>query len=100
MIIVSGIRAGLVIGLIVTPPKIQHEQSRWNKKFGSGGSISVAGAADFHISPASWRTSALGLPPVKNLAPAAASAAPAPPRAPRRAGRPTRRPRRLRPPGA
>ena len=38
MIIVSGLRAGLVIGLIVTPSKIQHDGSRWNRKFGSGGS--------------------------------------------------------------
>src|SRR6266480_7243920 len=74
MIIVSGIRAGLVIGLIVTPPKIQHEQSRWNKKFGSGGSSSVVGSADFHISPASSRTSALVIPPIRNSATVAASA--------------------------
>ena len=74
MIIVSGIRAGLVIGLIVTPPKIQHEQSRWNKKFGSGGRSKVAGSADFHISPASWRTSALVMPPIKNSATVAGSA--------------------------
>src|SRR6516164_5232465 len=48
MIMVSGIRAGLVIGLMVTPPKIQHEQSRWNKKFGSGGSSMLVGSADSH----------------------------------------------------
>ena len=42
MIIVSGLRAGLVIGLSVTPSKIQHDGSRWNRKFGSGGS-SIAG---------------------------------------------------------
>jgi hypothetical protein len=53
MIIVSGWRAGLVIGLIVTPPKIQHEQSRWNKKLGSGGSSMLVGSAVCHISPAS-----------------------------------------------
>jgi hypothetical protein len=68
MIIVSGIRAGLVMGLIVTPPKIQHEQSRWNKKFGSGGSSNVVGSADFHISPASSRTSARVMSPIKNSA--------------------------------
>src|SRR6185437_496909 len=74
MIIVSGTRAGLVIGLIVTPPKIQHEQSRWNKKFGSGGSSKVVGSADFHASPASWRMSALVMPPIKNSATVAGSA--------------------------
>ena len=40
MIMVSGLRAGLVIGLIVTPPKIQQDGSRWNRKFGSGGGSS------------------------------------------------------------
>src|SRR5215469_10856047 len=72
MIIVSGTRAGLVIGLIVTPPKIQHEQSRWNKKFGSGGNSIDVGSADCHASPASWRTSALVIPPIKNSATTAA----------------------------
>src|SRR5262249_49109772 len=83
MIIVSGCRAGLVIGLIVTPPKIQHEQSRWNKKFGSGGSSSVVGSAICHISPASCCTSARVIPPIRKSATRARSpAAPPPPRAP------------------
>src|SRR4029078_581353 len=74
MIIVSGTRAGLVIGLIVTPLKIQHEQSRWNRKFGSGGSSSVDGSASFHANPASWRISALVIPPIRNSATVAGSA--------------------------
>src|SRR5215471_1212064 len=74
MIIVSGTRAGLVIGLIVTPLKIQHDGSRWNRKFGSGGSSSVDGSADFHASPASWRMSALVIPPIRNSATVAVSA--------------------------
>ncbi len=74
MIIVSGWRAGLVIGLIVTPLKIQHEQSRWNKKFGSGGSSMLVGSADSQTSPTSWRTSALVIPPIRNSAASAASA--------------------------
>src|SRR5215468_3444400 len=73
MIIVSGWRAGLVIGLIVTPLKIQHEQSRWNKKFGSGGRSMLVGSAVRHISPASSLTSALVIPPIRNSATCTAS---------------------------
>src|SRR5215831_470586 len=76
MIIVSGTRAGLVIGLIVTPPKIQHDGSRWNKKFGSGGNNIDVGSADSHTSPASWVTSALVIPPIKNSATTAGPAEP------------------------
>ena len=68
MIRVSGIRAGLVIGLIVTPPKIQHDGSRWNKKFGSGGSSIVVGSAVCQASPAFCWTSARVIPPIKNSA--------------------------------
>src|SRR3974390_172127 len=78
MIIVSGWRAGLVIGVIVPPPKIQHEQSRWNKKFGSGGSNMLVGSPISHISPASRCTSALVIPPIKNSATCTGSAAPTP----------------------
>ena len=74
MIIVSGWRAGLVIGLIVTPSKIQHEESRWNRKFGSGGSSMLVGSADSHTSPTSWAMSALVIPPIRNSATSAASA--------------------------
>ena len=74
MIIVSGWRAGLVIGLIVTPPKIQHDGSRWNRKFGSGGSSMDVGSADSHTSPTSWATSALVIPPIRNSATSAGSA--------------------------
>jgi len=74
MIIVSGTRAGLVIGLIVTPPKIQHDGSRWNKKFGRGGSSMDVGSAASHASPASSVTSALMIPPIKNSATTAGSA--------------------------
>jgi hypothetical protein len=68
MIMVSGTRAGLVIGLMVTPPKIQHDGSRWNKKFGSGGSSMDVGSADSHASPASSVTSDLMIPPIRNSA--------------------------------
>ena len=68
MIIVSGLRAGFVIGLIVTPSKIQHDGSRWNKKFGSGGSNMLVGSADSHTSPTSCSTSALVMPPIRNSA--------------------------------
>ena len=79
MIIVSGLRAGLVIGLIVTPLKIQHDGSRWNRKFGSGGSSMDAGLADSHTRPTSRWTSALVIPPIRNSATSAASAVPATP---------------------
>ena len=68
MIIVSGLRAGLVIGLSVTPLKIQHDGSRWNNRFGSGGSSMDVGSADSQTSPTSWRTSALVIPPIRNSA--------------------------------
>ena len=76
MIIVSGTRAGLVIGLIVTPLKIQHDGSRWNKKFGNGGSSMLVGSADSHTSPTSWVTSALVIPPIRNSATTAGPAVP------------------------
>jgi len=95
MIIVSGTRAGLVIGLIVTPPKIQHEQSRWNRKLGSGGSSMDVGSADSHASPAGWRTSALVIPPIKNSASTAASAVSTHCRAVREAMTPTCRSLRM-----
>ena len=68
MIIVSGLRAGLVIGLSVTPSKIQHDGSRWNRKFGSGGSSMLVGSADSHTSPTSCSTSALVIPPIRKSA--------------------------------
>ena len=36
-------RAGFVMGFNVTPSKIQHDGSRWNRKFGSGGSSMLGG---------------------------------------------------------
>jgi hypothetical protein len=74
MIMVSGLRAGLVIGLIVTPSKIQREQSLWNKKFGGGGGGSSSsssmdvGSADSHTRPTSRWMSALVIPPIRNSA--------------------------------
>ena len=50
-IIVSGLRAGFAIGLSVTPPKIQHDGSRWNMKFGSGGRSMWVGSVDCHSRP-------------------------------------------------
>ena len=95
MIIVSGLRAGLVIGLIVTPSKIQHDGSRWNKKFGSGGSSMPVGSADSQISPTSWRTSALVIPPIRNSATSSASAVSTHSRARRAAVMPTSRSLRM-----
>ena len=51
MIIDSGLRAGFVIGLRVTPSKIQHDGSRWNRKFGSGGRSIAVGSLDCHTKP-------------------------------------------------
>ena len=95
MIIVSGWRAGLVIGLIVTPLKIQHDGSRWNRKFGSGGSSMLVGSADCHASPAFSWTSALVIPPIKNSATSAASAVSIHSRARREATTPTCRSLRM-----
>ena len=97
MIIVSGIRAGLVIGLIVTPPKIQHDGSRWNRKFGSGGSSMAVGSAVCHASPASRCTSARVIPPIRNSATSAASAVSTHSRARREAITPTCRSVRMLP---
>ena len=68
MITVSGRRAGLAMGLIVTPPKIQHDGSRWNRKFGSGGSSISVGSIDCHASPRSWLTSWRVMPPMRKSA--------------------------------
>ena len=97
MICVSGIRAGLVIGLIVTPPKIQHDGSRWNRKFGSGGSSMAVGSAVCHASPASRCTSARVIPPIRNSATSAASAVSTHSRARREAITPTCRSDRMLP---
>ena len=91
MMSVSGLRAGLVIGLIVTPSKIQHDGSRWNKKFGSGGSSMDVGSADSHARPTSRWTSALMIPPIRNSATSAGSAATIHSRARRAAVIPTSR---------
>jgi polyphosphate kinase len=66
MIMVSGLRADLVIGLSVTPSKIQRDGSRWNRKFGSGGSSMLVGSADSHTSPTS-RATDLVIPPIRAL---------------------------------
>ena len=95
MIMVSGLRASLVIGLRVTPSKIQHDGSRWNRKFGSGGSSMLVGSADSHTSPTSWATSALVIPPIKNSATSAASAVLAHSRARSAAPMPTSRSLRM-----
>src|SRR5215470_18125668 len=73
MIIVSGLRAGLVMGLSVTPLKIQHEGSRWKSRFGSGGSSMDVGSADSHTRPKSSETSARVIPPIRNSATSSAS---------------------------
>ena len=73
-IIDSGLRAGFVMGLTVTPSKIQHDGSRWNRKFGRGGSSMVLGSAAFQTSPRSASTSARVIPPMRNSATSAGSA--------------------------
>src|SRR6185312_3311646 len=89
MIIVSGLRPGLVIGLSVTPLKIQHDGSRWNSRFGSGGSSMDVGLADSHTRPRSSATSARVIPPIRNSVTSSASDASAHSRARSAAAIPT-----------
>src|SRR5947207_11372110 len=89
MIIVSGLRAGLVIGLSVTPLKIQHDGSRWNSRFGSGGRSMDGGSAASHTRPRSSATSARVIPPIRSSVPSSASDALAHSRARSAAAMPT-----------
>ena len=61
-------RADFVIGFSVTPLKIQHDGSRWNRKFGSGGSSMLVGSADSQTSPTFNSTSVLVIPPIRKSA--------------------------------
>ena len=68
MSIDSGLRAGLVIGLMVTPSKIQHDGSRWKRKLGRGGSNMLSASADSQTRPRSRRTSSFVMPPIRKSA--------------------------------